>query len=466
MEPNPAAFGVRSWFHLEFPLAGRDRTKPSNESSMNLASLLSFRKMHKLRLTNSLWELIGAYFALKSGKLTKGEKTEIFERRFKEIYGCHWVKIFPHARTGVHAILKALKLEPGDEVIMTPLTIADMINSIHTAGLKPRFMDVSLETLNVDLEAFEKAITPRSKVLLITYVLGVVPNIEAIVARAKKHGLFVIEDCSQCYLGEYRGKLAGTFGDATVVSLTNFKVVASLFGGAVMLNNDQIKDSLEATFEEIVKPPKNDIMLGQTKKNLIYSVFFSRFLFSYATFFLIYLLEKRFPGISYRLYSGNIRVIIDGAVEYRLLDHLPEQYYWDFTDIQAELGLASLERAPFQTAKRRENSNRLLNELADLPDFKMLHPIDGANNVYWRFPILSTRSKELQAHLLESGVDTSPTYLTVCSNEKGFATYHQPTPNAQYFKEKSLLFEVHGEIAPGDLNRLIRLVREFYQKGS
>src|SRR5208337_1423405 len=165
---------------------------------------LSPKKIHKLKLTNSWHTLLAALFKILFGKLVRSDKTIKLEKAFKERFNVKSAIMFPHARIALHFILKSMNLEKGDEVLMTPLTIADMVNSIHTLGLKPVFVDIEPDTYCFDVKQLEKSITSRSKVILITYIFGIVPDVIAIKKIAQEHGLKIIEDCSQCFDASYK----------------------------------------------------------------------------------------------------------------------------------------------------------------------------------------------------------------------------------------------------------------------
>src|SRR5205807_2527714 len=90
------------------------------------------------------------------GHSPRSIKSDTFEKAFAVAFLRREAVILPHARTAVHFFLKSLALRPGDEVLMTPLTIADMVNSIHTAGLKPVFVEMESGTCNFDLTALER----------------------------------------------------------------------------------------------------------------------------------------------------------------------------------------------------------------------------------------------------------------------------------------------------------------------
>lgn len=422
---------------------------------------LIHRKVHKLKLTNRFSELVVAFVRVIFSKLACSEKTKELEEAFRLRFDTKRAIVFPHARTALYFILKAMELEKGSEVLMTPLTIADMVNSIHTLGLKPVFVDIELNTFCFDIEKLRKAMTPRSKVILITYIFGIVPDVTKIQEIAKEYDLKIIEDCSQCFDASYRGQFIGTFGEAAFFSLTNFKVCSSLFGGMIITNNENLKEKLNNLREKDLFPPRSSILLKLLMKNLIYTIFFLRGMFSYFTYFFVLLLENIDPKITYRLYSGNIKVIL-GQFGNRLYSRFPSAYLTNYTDIQADVGLASLKRAEEITLARIANGDLLMSQLQNIPGVKIPVKLDGAVNVYWRFPIITRDMWGLKRFLLNHGIDSAPTYLTLCSKEPSFEPYHTYTPNAEILKEDVLVVEVNEDLNETDILRTAKLIRAYF----
>lgn len=424
---------------------------------------LSPNKVHKLQLTNRFMELARAWKMISAGDLSRGGKAQQLEEAFRQRFNVSSALILPHARTALYCILRSLDLKDGDEVLMPPLTIADMVNSIHAAGLRPVFVDIELDTCCIDADKIEQSITPRSKVLLVTYLFGLVPNVAKIRDVARKHGLILIEDCSQCLDGVYDGQPVGTFGEAAFFSLTNFKVCSSLFGGMVITNNEGFAERLRCLRETDMLPAKPSILRAHIIKNMIYTFAFSKFMFSYFTYFVVLGLEKLDPRITYRLYSGNIKVLLKDF-ENTLVSQFPSNYLLDYTDAQAYVGLASLSRAAKSAAARKRNGDLLISLLKDNPNLKIPTTADNTVNVYWRFPVLTKDLDGLKKCLLEHGIDSSPTYLCLCSKEPAFKPYHRQLPNAERLKKEVLIVEVHEGVREKDIRHMASVINQYFER--
>ena len=181
---------------------------------------------------------------LRSGWLGTGPRVKRFEADFAAYKG-----VAPNQVAGVnsctaamHVSMVAAGLEPGSEVITTPLTFCATVNAILHAGLTPVLADVEADTQNIDPDAIEAAITPRTRAILPVHFAGRPCNMDRIMAIARKHDLMVIEDCAHAIETEYRGRKAGTFGDFGCFSFYVTKNVVTGEGGMV-LSRDPAKSA-------------------------------------------------------------------------------------------------------------------------------------------------------------------------------------------------------------------------------
>ena len=132
------------------------------------------------------------------------------------------------------AILTNIKA--GDEVIMPSYTFSSTANAFVLRGATPVFVDICADTLNIDGELIEAAITPRTKVIVVVHYAGVACDMDAIMSIAAKYGLIVVEDAAQAVLSKYKGRALGSVGDLGCYSFHATKNIISGEGGALLLN--------------------------------------------------------------------------------------------------------------------------------------------------------------------------------------------------------------------------------------
>ena len=147
--------------------------------------------------------------------------------------------------------LKSQGFQKGDEVLLTPITIPDIVNAIHVLGLRPVFVDMDIDTHNIDINDFKNKITENPKVLLLTNLSGLACDLNPVIDLAKEKNLIVVEDNSQAHGTHFNKRLLGTFGDATILSLSIGKTISSLVGGAFLTSNQNISEKFKKELGEL-----------------------------------------------------------------------------------------------------------------------------------------------------------------------------------------------------------------------
>ncbi|MGH8232717.1 MAG: DegT/DnrJ/EryC1/StrS family aminotransferase [Rhodanobacteraceae bacterium] len=172
---------------------------------------------------------------MESSWLGTGPRVARFERDFAAYQGLQPSRVAAvnSCTAALHVSMVAANLEPGSEVITTPMTFCASVNAIIHAGLTPVLADVDPATQNIDPAAIEAAITPRTRAILPVHFAGRACEMDAIMAIANKHDLMVIEDCAHAIETMYHGRKAGTFGDFGCFSFYATKNVVTGEGGMI-----------------------------------------------------------------------------------------------------------------------------------------------------------------------------------------------------------------------------------------
>lgn len=178
---------------------------------------------------------------LKSGWITTGKIAKNFEAEFSNFLGSNLHSIAINSATmGLQIALRCCDLRPGDEVITTPYTFSATAMSIVHVGAKPIFVDIDPVTFNIDPVQIEKAITPRTKVIIPIHIAGLPANMTKILDIAKRHNLRVIEDAAHALPARHKGQLIGTLNsDATIYSFYATKTITSGEGGMIVTRNEE-----------------------------------------------------------------------------------------------------------------------------------------------------------------------------------------------------------------------------------
>jgi CDP-4-dehydro-6-deoxyglucose reductase, E1 len=309
------------------------------------------------------------------GWLTTGRFAAEFERDFAAFMGVRCASL---VNSGSSANLVALscltspslgdrRLHAGDEVITLAAGFPTTVNPIIQNGLVPVFVDVQLPTYNVDVTQLEAAVSDRTRAIVLAHTLGNPFDIDAVMAFAGKHNLWVIEDCCDAVGSTYKGRSVGTFGHLATTSFYPAHHITMGEGGCVLTQSPALK-KLADSFRDWGR----DCWCDPGKSNTC--------------------------GCRFEWKLGDLPAGYDHKYIY---SHIG--YNLKATDMQAAVGVAQLKKLPAFMAARRENFAKLHAALKDLDDIFLLPEVTTQSNPCWfGFPLAVrkeapvTRNKVIQ----------------------------------------------------------------------
>jgi perosamine synthetase len=168
--------------------------------------------------------------------------TSRLEKLFAQTFEREFAIAFINGTATMHALLEARGVGPGDEVIVPPLTMSATTFAVLQCNATPVFADVDADTFEISAESIKERITPRTRAIITVALYGLSPDMDPIMALAEQHGLFVIEDNAECFLGRYKGRLVGTLGHAGSYSFQSSKHITSGEGGMIVTNDPELAD--------------------------------------------------------------------------------------------------------------------------------------------------------------------------------------------------------------------------------
>ncbi|MFM1547757.1 MAG: DegT/DnrJ/EryC1/StrS family aminotransferase, partial [Lentisphaeria bacterium] len=254
--------------------------------------------------------------SLRSGWLGTGPKVARFEEDFRQYKSSEFAVAVGSCTAALHLSLLAVGLEPGDEVITTPMTFCATINAIIHAGATPVLADIDPVSMNIDPAAIEAAITERTRVVLIVHFAGRSCDMEQICQLCERHNLTLIEDCAHAIETTWHGQPVGTFGELGCFSFYVTKNICTGEGGMILTANEAYAARL-----------KTLALHGMTKDAW-----------------------KRFSDDGYRHYY-----VAEAGFKYNMMD------------IQAALGIHQLKRVEENWQRRQLIWARYQEALADVP---------------------------------------------------------------------------------------------------
>lgn len=179
---------------------------------------------------------------IESGAMNRTAKMWVrrLEEEFAAFYGVKHCTASTSGTSAIHVAVGALNPEPGDEIITAPITDMGTVIPILAQNAIPVFADVQRDTLNVDPADVERRVTSRTRAIIPVHLGGNPCDMEALLDIARRHGLKLIEDCSQAYCASYRGRWTGTMGDIAAFSMQQSKHFTVGDGGLTIANDDDL----------------------------------------------------------------------------------------------------------------------------------------------------------------------------------------------------------------------------------
>lgn len=318
---------------------------------------------------------------LRSGQVNywTGPLGQKFENKFAEYMGAAFCITTTNGTSALHTAIASLDIGPGDEVICPSYSFIASSFAIAQAGALPVFVDTGKDHV-IDPVEIEKAITEHTKGILVVHLYGIIADMDPIMDIAKKHELYVIEDCAQAHGGEYKGKKAGTIGHVGCFSFCQSKhFTTGGEGGAVITNIESLAWECRS-FRDHGYDVEQRLNLLELESKLMY-------------------IHKR-VGFNYRL-----------------------------TEMQSAIGLAELERFDsWNLARRIKTGKKLIAALKDHP--LVLHSppdTEERKNAFWWVPFvidvdkLTVSAKEFVAAIGAEGIPAYTVLWPEMYQEKAYA---------------------------------------------
>ncbi|MFN3844006.1 MAG: DegT/DnrJ/EryC1/StrS family aminotransferase [Rehaibacterium terrae] len=356
---------------------------------------------------------------LRSSWLGTGPRVARFEADFAAHLGTDaaHVAAVNSCTAALHVSMVAAGLEPGAEVITTPLTFCATVNAIIHAGLTPVLADVDPVTQCISPEAIEAAITPRTQAILPVHFAGRPCEMDRIMAIADKHKLLVIEDCAHAIETEYHGRKAGTFGDFGAFSFYATKNVVTGEGGMILGRS-----------EAHIARAKVLALHGMSKDAW-----------------------HRFGDKGYKHYQ-----VVECGFKYNMMD------------LQAAIGIHQLARVEKNWLRRREVWNHYQQALADLPIGLPAEPAPDTRHAYHLYTVMIDRERcgierdQFLDRMNAQRIGTGVHYLSLPEHpyyQQRFGWRPEQWPNAMKIGRETVSLPLSAKLSESDVARVLSAVR-------
>lgn len=355
---------------------------------------------------------------LRSGWIGTGPKAKEFELAFARYQGSRHAAAVSSCTAALTLSLRALGINPGDEVITTALTFAATVNAIISVGATPVIVDIERHSKLIDLDKVEAAITPRTRAIIPVHFAGAPVDIDRLLDLRARYGLKIVHDCAHAIETEWQGRLIGSAADATCYSFYSTKNITTIEGGMVCSDDD--------VFIEKVR------------------------LLSY----------QGMSKDAWKRYSNH---------GYNHYDIVSQGFKLNFTDVQASLGLCQLATIEQRHQRRKAVWDRYQKALADLPIELPAELPKGHRHAYHLYTILLEPTRagierdEMLTRLHSSGIGCGVHYRSLPSMSHYQEIYGWKAadyPHAYRVGESTLSLPLTPYLNDQQIERVISTVRE------
>ncbi|MEG4418744.1 DegT/DnrJ/EryC1/StrS family aminotransferase [Microcoleus sp. LAD1_D5] len=355
---------------------------------------------------------------MKTGWLGTGPKVRKFQDDFNAYKGSQYAIAVNSCTAGLHLSVLAACLEPGDEVITTPMTFCATVNAIIHAGATPVLADVDPVTMNIDPAQVEAKITSKTKAILPVHFAGRPCDMDALCDIARRHNLKLIEDCAHAIETEYKGRKAGTFGDFGCFSFYVTKNITTGEGGMILAASQEDTDRL------------NILALHGMSKDA----------------------WKRFSDSGYKHYQ-----VVEVGFKYNMMD------------IQAAIGIHQLKRVTPYWQRREQIWQRYNEAFADLPITLPANPEPDTIHAYHLYTILVDEAKtgisrdEFLNAINAENIGVGVHYMSMPEHpvyQKMFGWHTEDYPNAGYIGRHTVSLPISAKLTDADVEDVIAGVKK------
>lgn len=339
---------------------------------------------------------------------SEGPFVKEFEQKMSATVGREYGVAVSNGTAALEVAAQALGIGEGDEVIMPAFTIISCAMAVTKLGAVPVLVDSDIHTWNMNVDDIETKITPKTKAIMVVHLYGLPVEMDKILALAKKYSLKIIEDAAEMHGQTYKGKPCGSFGDISTFSFYPNKHVTAGEGGMIVTDNEELAERCR--------------ML----RNLCF--------------------------------RKDVRYVHD---------EISDNYR--FTNLQAAVGLAQLERLDEFVARKRAMGKYYTEHLKDIEG--LIFPIettDYANNIYWVYGIvldenIQVDNKTMQGLLAEEGIGSRTFFW--CMHEqpvyqKQGLFKDESYPNAEYLARKGFYIPSGLALSEEQMGRVVTGVRK------
>jgi dTDP-4-amino-4,6-dideoxygalactose transaminase len=397
---------------------------------------------------------------------------------------------FYNGTTALYALLKSMDIGRDDEVILQVFTCPAVPSPVVRLGATPVYVDIDPTTFNIDSDKIESRITNKTKVIIVQHTFGIPAEMESILDLARKYDLWVIEDACHALGSKYSGREVGTLADAAIYSFGWHKPVVIGKGGAAIVNNAVLKQRMEETCNHFVIPLLRELLI----LHLYYLAY--ALLFRPSRFWFMREIYRRLSGFKQGPHKGKI-----GPLLFRHSSHVPSRSIQNsrsnFDTLEEPLKLPKQNLLTVTSRSENEKSKKIIpfqkkrlfkklnywtdmvayqrwivsryEDLLSQADYEPLTLEHHLEPVYYKYPLLSDRKKEILEKAQKERLEMSDMFMSPLHSAgqaetwKALGYQEGMCPISENISNRIIALPVHATVDTNTIEKTM-IILEFFNK--
>jgi perosamine synthetase len=314
-----------------------------------------------------------------------------YQQQFARFLGAEQAFAFWKGRVGLYALLRALDVGAGDEVILPGYTCVMNVNPIKYVGAKPVYVDIEPDTFNMNVNLLEEKITNKTKIIIAQHTYGYPCEMDTIMKIAKSSGISVIEDCCLALGSKYKGRLVGTLGRAGYFSSQWNKPYTTGLGGMAITNDHQLAERIESLSANEMCPPSSREVFMLQMQLMFYRLFIYPRTTALAQSLFRYLTKKG--------------AVVGSSSTSEFEPERADDFFKGISKMQARSGIRQLDKIE-QNIAHRHKMAQMYDELFAAKGWKSgKDSRDWVETVLVRYPVRITEKDKALAQAAKAGIE-------------------------------------------------------------
>ncbi len=379
-----------------------------------------------------------------------------YQLNFAKQFSAAHAFAFWKGRVALYAILKAMGVGEGDEIILPGYSCVMDVNPIMYTGAKPVYVDIEPNLYNINLDLLEEKITERTKAIIALHTYGYPAEMDRLMEIANRHNIPVIEDCCLALGSKYKGKIVGTFGKAAYFSFQWNKPFTTGLGGMAVTNDDELAANIQSLIDKELLPVP-------TRRAIILALQ----LCVYRTF--IYPRTTALAQNIFRWLTKKGIVVGSSSMEELKKPQMADDFFMGISSTQARAGLRQLRKLESNIAHRRKMA-KLYDELllADGWDIPTVKVPDYMQPVLVRYPLRVTDKWAAIELAAQKGIELGTWFeAPLHPKETNHELYHYrwgQCPQAELAAKEVVNLPLHPRTSEKTIRRTVEFIRQFKPK--